>query len=135
MLASSMLAVLVAVSPCKEEVVTSQAGINAAVELAAPSLLALALALLALAPSSLHRWEALSVVRANLAVGVVLLLPLLLMLLLVVLAVPFFVGVGSRDVLRALPPVAAADRTLLPVVVCALGSASLDRMGRSRTQT
>ena len=113
------------VLPCKdEEVVTSQAGSNAAVEPAAPSLLAL----LVIAPSSFFRWEALSVVRANLAVVVVLLVVVLPLLP----VVPFLPGVGSRDALRALPPVVPddADRTF-----CALGGASLDRMGRSRTHT
>ena len=132
-----MLVVLVAVSPCKEEVVTSQAGINAAVEPAAPSLLALALLV---APSSFNRWEALSVVRANLAVVVVVLPALVVLLLLLVvvvvvvvllvlLVVPFLPGVGSRDVLGP------NDRTCRTLLLCALGNASLDRMGRSRTQT
>ena len=124
-----MVSVVVVVSVLwGEEVVTSQAGIKAS--LAVP-LLVWPVPLLAPAEAvelSSVRWEADSVVRANLAVVVVLLVVVLPLLP----VVPFLPGVGSRDALRALPPVVPddADRTF-----CALGGASLDRMGRSRTHT
>ena len=126
-----MVSVVAVSVECGDEEVTSQAGISAS--LVAVPLLVWPVPLLAPAEAELSsvRWEADSVVRANLAV-VVLLLTLLLLLLVVVLVVPFLPGVGSRDVLG---PNDRTCRTLLPVVVCALGSASLDRMGRSRTQT
>ena len=120
-----------AVVECGDEVVTSQAGISAslAVPLVPVPLLDAAEEL------SSVRWEADSVVRANLAVVV----PLLALALAPAaaapgrgLVVPFLVGVGSRDALRAplpLPPAAAPDDD-----AGRLG-ASLGRMGRRRTHT
>ena len=122
-----------AVVECGDEVVTSQAGIKAslAVPLWPVPLLDAAEAV----ELSSVRWEADSVVRANLAVVV----PLLALALAPAaaapgrgLVVPFLVGVGSRDALRAplpLPPAAAPDDD-----AGRLG-ASLGRMGRRRTHT
>ena len=127
---------VVAVSvECGEEDVTSQAGIKAS--LAGPLVPAPWLAAAEAVELSSVRWEADSVVRANLAVAAVLLLLALALVLAPAAApgrgrvVPLLVGVGNRDALRAplpLPPAAADDGA------GRLG-ASLGRMGRSRTHT
>ena len=127
MVSVAVVVSMVSVVECRDEVVTSQAGISAS--LAVP-LWPVPLLDAAEAELSSVRWEADSVVRANLAVAAALFLAL-------VLApaapgrgrvVPFLVGVGSRDALRApLPPAAADDAGRL--------GASLGRMGRSRTHT
>ena len=113
-----------AVVECREEVVTSQAGIKAS--LAVPLVPVPLLDAAEVVELSSVRWEADSVVRANLAVVVPLLAPAAPGRGLVV---PFLVGVGSRDALREPPPPAAADDG-----AGRLG-ASLGRMGRSRTHT
>ena len=121
---------VVSMVPVVVEVVTSQAGISAS--LAVPLVPVPLLAPAEVVELSSVRWEADSVVRANLAV-VVLLLALALALAPAApgrgRVVPFLVGVGNRDALRApLPPAAADD------AAGRLG-ASLGRMGRSRTHT
>ena len=128
---------VVAAVECGEEVVTSQAGIKAS--LAGPLVPAPLLAAAEAVELSSVRWEADSVVRANLAVVVALLLALAMALAPAPAApgrgrvVPFLVGVGNRDALRAPlplplpPPVTDDDAGRL--------GASLGRMGRRRTHT